>query len=286
MLTIALIANYVIDNESIEPWGNYIGIPVLIFIIFGMLITFVDFITQGWLKKKKWISRVYFPIYWVFSYITLSFLYRPIVYNFLDNKFGKRISMALLPVYILILVGASFKNERSNYFNREISSNSIVGNSLNYEDMLTNEEDFIEDVAISSKVITEPYLKVFLVFDDNIEDNVFKFNPGLKPERDIRGFKTDIIFTTNISRKKRDSLRRSYIKTLNDIYTIKIDTTYYDAEFIVGESLKKQKGFETYIGIKDLSEGKHLLALMRKRIRKKDTQTLYVERIPFWYYPN
>ncbi len=82
IITLSGIVFIFIDNESLnEPLRLAIGIPLLLFMVTGMLVTFIDFITQGWLKKKKWISRRYFPIYWVFSKITLSFLYRPLVYN-------------------------------------------------------------------------------------------------------------------------------------------------------------------------------------------------------------
>jgi hypothetical protein len=76
------------------------------------------------------------------------------------------------------------------------------------------------------------------------------------------------------------------MKTVNDIYSIRIDSTTYKSEFILTKSKKKQKGLETYINIKDLPKGKHLVNVMRKRIRKKDTSNVYEARIPFWYYPN
>jgi len=58
---IALIANYIISNENLdESLRNWIGIPLVLFIVFGMLLTFIDFVTQGWLKKKQWISKIYF----------------------------------------------------------------------------------------------------------------------------------------------------------------------------------------------------------------------------------
>ncbi|MEO1033220.1 MAG: hypothetical protein AAFX55_17580, partial [Bacteroidota bacterium] len=158
-------------------------------------------------------------------------------------------------------------------------------NSINYEDSL-DEDDFIERVAISSKVIDQNYVKVFMALNDNFDDYVFRFNEGLKPENDIRGLDSDIVILNTLSRSKRDSLRRVYIKTLNEIFTVRIDSVDYDSEFILGENFKKQKGFETYVSLKDLTEGKHLLKVLRKRIRKKDTQRVRYANIPFWYYPN
>ncbi|WP_299115887.1 hypothetical protein [uncultured Winogradskyella sp.] len=286
ILTIVLIITSLLDNDNINNnLGIWIGAPLLVFFVTGMFLTFLDFILLGWLKKKKWISRIYFPIYWVFSKVTLSFLYRPLVYNFLDNKFGRRVSFALVPIYILIVYASTYSYKTSNYFSNDMDSNNIIADSRNYEDALT-EDTFIEDVAIASKVVTDNYLKVFMIMDNDFDDYIFDFNPTLKPEDDLRGLKSRMITNSTVSWNKRDSLRGAYIKTLNEVFTIKIDSTNYKSEFIIGESTNGQKGFETYVGIKNLPEGKHLLKVLRKRIRKKDTQQFYHSRIPFWYYPN
>lgn len=286
IISIVLIITSTLDNDSMnETLGLWIGIPLLLFFITGTILTFIDFLTLGWLKKKKWISRIYFPMYWVFSKITLAFLYRPLVYNFLDNKFGRRVSLALVPIYILIVFASTYSYKTSNYFSNDMESNSVIANSRNYEDALT-EDTFIEDVAIKSKVVTDNYLKVFMVMDDDFDDYIFDLNPSLKPEDDLRGLKSRIYTNSTVSWSKRDSLREAYIKTLNEVFIVEIDSINYKSEFIVGESTNGQKGFETYVGIKNLPIGKHLLKVLRKRIRKKDTNQVYYSRIPFWYYPN
>lgn len=289
ILSIALIAIYIIDNDNLpETLRLSIGVPLMIFFILGMLMTFIDFITQGWLKKKQWISKIYFPIYWVFSFVTLSFLYRPLLYNFLDNKFGKRISLLLIPLYILLTIGTSLRYNNSNYFNENFgfSSSSYYGHPTDYEDQLINDDDLTEVASIESKVITNPYMKVFINFDDNIEDNIFRFKPELKPEEDNRGLNSDIVVFNDINWNTIGSKRKDFVKTFNELYKIKIDSVAYSSEFIIGHNKKEQLGFETYLGLGDLSEGKHLLNITRQRIREKDTQTVYLRQIPFWYYKN
>jgi hypothetical protein len=287
ILAIALVANFIIENEFFpETIRSIIGAILILFIVFGMITTFIDFITQGWLKKKKWISRLYFPIYWVFSFITLSFLYRPLVYNFLDNKFGKRLSFILLPIYITILVVVSLKYKTSNYFNSGDLSSDLIANRGNYLDLLSDKNDFIDNVAISSKVISTTYMNVFMLFKDNIEDNVFNYNPGLKPKKDERGLRSDIVMINDIDWGKQDSLKKAYIKTVNDVYSVKIDSVDFDSEFILSENKFKDLGFESYIGISQLDEGKHLLQIFRKRIKKGDTLSYSVAKIPFWHYKN
>lgn len=288
IIVIALLANYVLDNDDLPTWlSKGVGITVMVFIVFGMFFTFIDFITQGFLKKKKWTSRLYFPIYWIFSFITLSFLYRPLVYNFLDNKFGRRLSFVLVPIYFLILLSTSLRYQQSNYISPSLSSNSTIADNKNYEDILKDSDDLISKVTIQSKIIVEPYLKVFIPYSDGIEDRVFYYNPGLKPEKDKRGLGTGITINGNFSDgDKRDSLRIEYLKTFNSIYYLKIDSVVYDTEFIIAKSLKEKLGFETYIGTKSLEEGKHLLKVKRKKIVDNDTTYWRVADIPFWYYKN
>ena len=285
---IVLIATikYLMDNDNIPEWlGKAIGIPLVLFILLGMVLTFIDFLTQGFLKRKKWISKIYFPIYWVFSFITLSFLYRPLVYNFLDNKFGRRISFALVPIYILLLVVTSIEHKQSNYFKRTHNSSEYMANKRNYEDMLTEKGEFIKTAAIPSKIIKDSHLKIFVVFSDAIEDRMFTRNKGLKPEKDKRGLYSGITFTnTSIDFNKRDSLKKEYLKTFNKTYKIFIDTVQYKSDFILGESNTKEFGFETYLNIKDITEGKHILRLKRDVYRKKDTITRVFTTIPFWHF--
>lgn len=265
-----------------------IGIVFGIFFGIGMFLTFIDFISQGILKKKQWISKIYFPFYWVFSFLTLSFLYRPLVYNFLDNKFGKRLSFMLLPFYIAILVLISFKYQTSNYLSTSKSSSEIYANSRNYDDYLIANDEFVKVASIPSKVIQNSFLKVFVVFDEDIEDDIFKFNEALKPEKDERGLNSDIVVSTSgqIRRKNNEDKTFEYLKTFNDMHAVAIDSINFDLDFIVTSNTKGELGFETFTNIKDLPEGKHILKI--KRLEKIDggTTATTISTIPFWYYPD
>ena len=285
IIVIALIGNYVIGNESLPDWLRYfVGIPLLIFFLIGMLLSFIDFVTLGFLKKKKWISKIYFPIYFIYSFITLSFLYRPLVYNFLDHKFGRRLSFTLVPIYFLILLGTSLKYTNSNYLDEDMSSSTISANNENYEDLIKANNAFVKNPIIQSKVIQDNYLKIFIPYSENIEDYIFAFNEDLKPENDIRGLGSEININETFNSSKRDSIRKEYLKTFNTIYSLFIDSTKYESDFIIGNSLKNKLGFETYIGIDSLETGKHLLKINRMRKRQEDTVNLNVARIPFWYF--
>ncbi|TJY36340.1 hypothetical protein [Pontimicrobium aquaticum] len=285
VLAIGLIASQIIDNDSLPIWlSKGVGISLILFIILGMFLTLIDFITLGFLKKKNWISTIYFPIYWVFSFITLSFLYRPLVYNFLDNRFGRRLSFFLVPFYIIIAITLSLEYKTSNYLETNMKSNEVIANSDNYEDLLT-EKSFIDNAAIQSKVITDTYLKVFIVFNENIENRVYNYNKGLQPKTDERGLGSNITLSgTFVNDKQWDSLRREYLKTFNDIYYVKIDSTIYHPEFVFTSNTQNKPGFESFLPTKNLSDGKHVLKVQRRAIKDQDTTYWNVATIPFWYF--
>ena len=288
ILSIVGIATLILANDSLPELPRiFIGVFLLFFILIGAFLVFIDFLTQGFLKKNKWLSKIYFPFYWVFSYLTLTFLYRPLVYNFLDNKFTKRLSFFLVPSYIIISILISFKNNKTNYLESARYVSSTYIDKRNYEDLLVNGDDFARVATIQSKVITDPYLKVFKVFTENVENQIYNYHPSLSPKNDTRGFKSDVIkYDSTESLVKRDSLIKKYLEILNKTHQIYIDSIQFDKDFLIAKNNKNQFGFETYINIKNLSEGKHILTLKRFRKRKKDTILGTDIRIPFWYFKN
>ena len=75
------------------------------------------------------------------------------------------------------------------------------------------------------------------------------------------------------------------MKTFNQIYSFKIDSLDYDAEFLLTTDKKNHLGFETYLKLDSISEGKHILQMVRKRIEEEgDTVKVRVRTIPFFYF--
>ncbi|HBU78017.1 MAG TPA: hypothetical protein DEF18_07930 [Muricauda sp.] len=290
ILSIVLVANFVIESDYLpEGLSSILGVVLIIFIITGMTLTFIDFLTQGWLKRKKWISRIYFPIYWVFSFLTLSFLYRPLVYNFLDNRFGRRLILLLVPIYIAILMITSLEYRNSNYLEKDEQSSSTFANKENYADMLVEDGDFPGQVVIPSKVINKPFLKVFVPFSENLENRIFAYNDSLRPENDRRGLSSSMKITTNwsdqiTSARQKDSIRKMYLRTFNETHAFRIDSLDMDEDFILTTGINNILGFETYLKISNLNEGKHLLRLRRKRKEKDTVVTVTDVILPFWYF--
>jgi len=291
IISIALVANFVIDNDELPKWiSKGVGIPLVIFISVGMLLTFIDFISQGLLKRNKWVARFYFPFYWVFSFLSLSVLYRPLVYNFLDNRFGKRIVRLLTPIYILILILSGLEYRNSNYLEKDRTSSIFYANKENYFDMMTDDADFPGEAVIPSKVINTNYLQVFMPYSENLEERIFAFESSLKPEEDRRGLaSSNFQFNTNWSdkittRRQKDSIRKRYLEIFNETHFFKIDSIEIDGEFLITTDMKNRLGFETFLDLTDIPEGKHQLRVIRKRRRKDTIVNLIQESFPFWHF--
>lgn len=293
------ILQYVIN--FINYIGNFVSedsiLPVIllntigIFILIGAVLTLIDYLTQGLLKKNKWIAILYFPFYWVFSFLTLSFLYRPLFYNLIDNKFGRKISFMLLPFYLSVLLIATIYKEQSGFINYGFwKPNTILAVSNNYEDLVEKNNLFISILTIQSKVITDPYIRVKIPLTRSIENTLMNFNESLRSCEDKNRYKSTMdIFDYTIEstfKGDRDSLRREVLKTYENVYNIKIDSMPCNPEFVIvnekiGNNL--QISFETYIGTSNLEEGKHVLYYYRPKHPKTDS-TITIREIPFWYY--
>ncbi len=281
----ALIANWM-ENDTIPDWArNWVAIPLMIFLGIGTFLTFIDFITQGWLKRKKWTTVFYYPVYWIFKYLTLSFLYRPMVYNFLDTKFGKRLSFVIVPLYILLTILAGTGFSTSNYLDSDLNSNNYIANKQNYSSLMKGSKDFVDLASIPSKVIESPYLNVFIEYGSTIEDDVFYFNEDLKPEEDLRGVYSPFSSGTVGWSTKRKGLE-SYLSTLEDMYVLSIDSTAFKPEFVFTQNPQQQIGFETFLDLAEVPRGKHVLNVARKDHKRDSVYTRTIINIPFWYYPN
>ena len=290
---IQYLANFIVyifrNNDSILIDVLYVAMQI--FILLGAVFTFIDYLTQGLLKKNKWVAMLYFPFYWIFSYLTLSFLYRPLYYNLIDNKFGRRISFMLLPIYFSVLLLNNVYKEQSGFVRRyTVVSNSIRANSGNYEDLVKKDDLFIAGLTIQSKVITDPYIKVRMPLTRSLENRLMVFNESLRScedthpykfEGDIFGFSINSTFQGDT-----DSLHVEFLKTFENVYDIKIDSVPYNTDFVIanegiGKNLKIN--FESYIGTENLEQGKHILVLYRPKHPKTDSIQV-IREIPFWYY--
>ncbi len=290
---------------------------IIFFFLIGALLTFIDFVTLGMLKKNKWVSAIYFPFYYLFSFFTLSFLYRPLFYNLIDNKFSRKVSLFLLPIYAILLTFSGLEYVKSNYVNAIFvqKSNEIVAEASSYADMVRSQKLIMDKVVIQSKIIREPYIQIHMPLSNYIEESILAFDTTLIPKIDQRGYKiapaieinmsSDAIKVDSKKTSDDDSLLRNYISAFNHLYEIQIDSIVYPSDFII---IKEQQHymFEMCIDIKSLPSGRHVIALnqyhekphiivytltgqknigLTQHLSQTSDSVKCLRKIPFWYYP-
>lgn len=293
-----MIYGFLDDLKSIsETFSKVVTIVFATIYIVCTIIYAVDFLGGGILKKNKLSAKIFFPIYRVFGFITLSFLYRPLVYNFLDQKNARWVAILIFPIYLLAgTLSASFGRLNSNYLIVDQNTSSLYTNKENYEDELLEDIDLVRFVSIPSKVIEKPYLPVFIGFNAWMEDAVFEGDSTLIPKKDKRGygFKLDRFISSaqgggsikiDNSSRAMDYQRR-YLKGFGELFRLHIDSTVHSNNFGMTANKKGRFGFETYLDIENLTKGKHLLRFVGpNRNFKGEFKTDTLITIPFWYYP-
>ena len=282
----SIIKDYLVnDGDNGLRW---FAIPPFIFLLFG-LIYFIDFLTLGFFKKKRWMYKWYIPIYKFMSVITLSFLYRPMYYNLIDNKFGRWIGFLLVPYILLILVITSFNFETHPFFPEDGSDKLLF--YKDYYDNLIEEGHLILDPTIPDPYVKNDYLELFIPYLPTRVDSVIaRICPGFEPMKRTR-LKTGIVIVNNddLSDEQIEAKADSSFNCLTQAYQIIInDSTYQNLSFYLYEhSNNNVRGLKSVIDIQQLPRGEHHLKVQRRRYkrRKEMPDSLYWRDwafIPFW----
>lgn len=152
------------------PLGRWFNIPVLGVFIVPLILPFVDFITLGSLKKGKIVSKVYYPFYKIISWMTLSFLYRDILYTLISNIPKRRLVLFSL----LFIISTSILGYRNiaGYLHFDTAFNnwtffddgffSKQSMDIRKYENLRNSGDPIIGGNIHSDVINEKHIKLYL----------------------------------------------------------------------------------------------------------------------------
>lgn len=268
----------VISTRFGGPWVMVI-VPFLLLYLLGGFIYFLDFITLGWVKRKKRIARFYYPIYRFFSVITLAFIYRPIYYNLLDNKFGRNIVLFLIPYLIGFTLIASLTVRTQAYLpgNRQLQS---ISNNF-YDDTLDGKP--IYSASISSKFIKNGYAQLFLPYVARGDNKVIEaICPDLKPA------KTGFFFfgiDDPIRRNMNADLALDCHAQRFKIYVN--DTLLNNLKYRFHEHpTRKNIGLLTVLDVGYLPRGEHLIKVDVKILQDSNGKdTLFFREsalIPFW----
>ncbi len=139
--------------------------------IFMAFLVFVDFITLGGLKRIKggWFPKLYLWIYRFYSRITLSSIYRPIIYNFIDDRYTKRFFLLSIPYFLIILLGQeSLKINNFTFVPEQDTRNTSDYINPRFYDDLRNEHHKKDKFLIAPSRLLEISLESINVHDESL----------------------------------------------------------------------------------------------------------------------
>ncbi|MEM8525788.1 MAG: hypothetical protein AAGG68_14200 [Bacteroidota bacterium] len=142
-------------------------------LLLGCVVAF-DFLTLGWLKtiRVPIFKTFFFRLYRFVGIVTFSFLWRPILLNFLDQKYAKWLIIAI-PVIMFSLENSSdYIDYDYKFFPRQNwqISGEVTQTSFHpeyYDDLRQAEKEKenymkIWDLSLSKHIIESPVMKVFV----------------------------------------------------------------------------------------------------------------------------
>jgi len=175
---IIFLAN--LGNSLSQGQAMVLGLSLVIYVLIGIIV-FIDFITMGIFKKieDKTVNKIYGYIFTFYGWTTLTFLYRPLLYNFLDNRYTKRLFFFSIPYIIIILISSSlFSNNNFAYYppNSNVQKYGNTVDRMNYEDLrneylsevshrISRRRYIIPNITLNKYFNDEDYLSLFLKMD-------------------------------------------------------------------------------------------------------------------------
>lgn len=284
---VALVFNSIndISPDAIKPVVVVITVALVLVLLLSGIIYLIDYFTLGFFKKFRWFSKIYYPFYWFYSYVTLAVLSRSIYY-YMIGKFSKNRIRILFTIAILVITSFSvFKYDHSPYFPED--SNKFLLSHNVYDDKRL-EDKYIQDVSIPSQIISDPFLQVFLRYDHKDNQLIRESCPDYEPEKE-EGLNTRLSFESNegnlnIQGKGNNADLETMLACHASIYQIWVnDSIYSELKYYFYEHPSKgQQGLLTTISTHGFEKGENVLKI--KKMNRSDSLETFEDHvyIPFW----
>ncbi|MEQ8238226.1 MAG: hypothetical protein RIA69_03395 [Cyclobacteriaceae bacterium] len=245
---------------------NVISIYAVTILSIGGL-SLVDFVTLGFFRRFKWVSKLYYPLYWLVSSITLSRFYRPIYYTIISNYGKWKIGLFLIFFAVTSVFGVGglqdgvFPGEsltQLEFWNNSRRSTSFSGH---YDDQI---DDFHSVQAqIQSDIISGNTLRLFVVLKVSREDSIRKY----------------CNYDSLISQTKMISSEIEHHCASAFYHVYLNDSLISDQKWLFKYKQRtEQRGLISYIDVSDLPQGMHSI-----RVRgPKEMYKFNFSEIPFY----
>ncbi len=282
-----VIASFILFTSLLKALGMSQGETLAEFLVGAYfictLLYFIDFITLGWLKRIKYFGYVYYPVYRYFGFVTFASLYRPLYYNLIDHKLGRRLAMMVLPIGIAIVVVMSLRYITDAYVPSNFSTHSEQAFLYDSYEDIALEEVTDERPSIRSQIVKDNYLPLFVPYIPTAHDATIKsICPDLEPGYDT-GFKLEggitagrIINRLAVPSELLDCMKQLWRVSIDDSLYTEVNFRFYQ------HPLRDQNGLLTMIPIHHLDRSEHFVKIDRYRVQQDSVRWFDGRHI--WFY--
>lgn len=282
-LTLFGAVEYFFEQLTFGFWViDLFEVVIKVTLVLTSLVYFIDFLTLGWVKRIKWLTGIYYPVYRFYGWVTLSFLYRPMYYNLADNRFGRWVGFLLAPYIIGIMIVSSITFVTETYFPK--SPGELALNTTAYDDQ-RGERDFYGRASIPSKYLSNGFLELFLVYRPGVDDSSIKsLCPDLAVGQ-LTGIRLEGVIQINGGNGQDRTVNKdSLLLCMSQIHQIYIDDSLHtdlNYRFYRHPELEKP-GLFTMLDVAYLPRGEHVLRIETCQSCRDTTSAKRQTDIPFW----
>ncbi len=221
------------NDVEVSTQSPFVVFIFMIYFILGILV-FFDLLFNGVFKKinDNIFSKTYFYIYRFYSTITLSFLYRPLLYNFLDNNYTRKFFYFSIPYLFILIFHENVVNNRTNPYmpsDTILMENGHMIDDYYYDDLrknllhdssikpTNNKKEFLPWVSLSKYHLDGDVMEVFFKQTKSTVRNL-ENNENLEPiyKKGIRFFEYEDKYFVAPNIKKQVEDWENQLKTINE----------------------------------------------------------------------
>lgn len=291
IMSVVIVSSFILSLSGLLIWlagelGDNAFKAIIIFILLvlvalmtiGAILFFIDTLLFSTFKKSKWFSAIYYPIYRLFSVLSLSILYRSIYYHLITNFKRKQIIVVALVLFGIFLMARGVSQWNSfKLFPDNKAISEFYSSRNDFDD--TRSDAYINRVSLPSKFINNGFLELFIRYeaaDNALLEFLCPVSEGLNRELSISdGFKAGVESQKDSTIDVSDLITggdalaskiENSINCVSSIYELWIDGIQMNlSQFMYHmHNNKNEKGYLTVVDISTLGRGEHLLEIRKK----------------------
>lgn len=261
LIFVFIFLGSVVPQYLLADFSTLIILPftlITVVYFFSLILLFIDFLSNGYFRRKNWTAKWFYPLSKVFRILSLSFLYRRSLLVIISNMEGWK--RRAIPFAILIFVAFFMfiskqvaNSKKSSYLVKNQYANNAKANYENQRD----KRDFLLS-TIQSDLVDDNTLRLYVrdisVFGSFYESQL-QSSPNLKR-----------LEWSALSADSTSILLNKWLSIQLD--SNKISNTHW---FITQHTKNYAYGFVSYLNISDLSQGPHTLAVSIDSLNLNDS---------------